>query len=205
MDSYDEILDRLLDEIGKLPYIHRADIPKIDLYMDQLTTFFDDHLSATRRNEDDKILTKTMINNYAKNKLLPPPKGKKYTRAHLMQLAFIYYFKDFLSLQDIRSLTEPLLEHHGQNGTGSDLAEIYHRIFTDVSGQIESARESVHQYTEKSRQLFDDTKDEDQAFLTFFALECMLGTDVYIRKRLMENLIDLYMASADAKKEKKKE
>ena len=38
------------------------------------------HLSASKRHADDKILTKTMINNYAKNDLLPPPVKKKYTK-----------------------------------------------------------------------------------------------------------------------------
>ena len=41
----------------------------IDLYMDQVTTFMDEHLSDCKRREDDKILTKTMINNYTKNNL----------------------------------------------------------------------------------------------------------------------------------------
>ena len=50
--------------------------PNIDLYMDQVTTFMEDNLASTKRHEDDKILTKTMINNYAKNKLLPPPEKK---------------------------------------------------------------------------------------------------------------------------------
>ena len=55
------------------------DIPNIDLYMDQVTTFMDSQLATSKRHEDDKILTKTMINNYAKNDLLPPPEKKKYS------------------------------------------------------------------------------------------------------------------------------
>ena len=46
------------------------DIPNIDLYMDQVTTFMEKELASSKRHEDDKILTKTMINNYAKNNLL---------------------------------------------------------------------------------------------------------------------------------------
>lgn len=49
-----------------------ADIPNIDLYMDQITTFMDTHLADSRRYPEDKIMTKTMINNYTKNHLLPP-------------------------------------------------------------------------------------------------------------------------------------
>ena len=62
------------------------DIPNIDLYMDQVTTFMEKELASSKRHEDDKILTKTMINNYAKNNLLPPPVKKKYYQVQLMKL-----------------------------------------------------------------------------------------------------------------------
>ena len=68
-----EFLSELLKQLKSIDYIKPEDIPNIDLYMDQVTTFMEDHLSNTKRSRDDKILTKTMINNYAKNDLLPPP------------------------------------------------------------------------------------------------------------------------------------
>ena len=68
--KYDhEILD-LIRSIQNIDYIEPDDVPNIDLYMDQVTTFMDEHLSSSKRFEEDKILTKTMINNYTKNALL---------------------------------------------------------------------------------------------------------------------------------------
>ena len=64
----------------KLDYILPEDIPNIELYMDQVTTFMDQHFSNSKRYKDDKTLTKTMINNYTKNKLMPPPIKKKYSK-----------------------------------------------------------------------------------------------------------------------------
>lgn len=61
----------LLRKLTQLSYIKPGEVPNIDLYMDQVTTFMDEHLSDIKRYEDDKTLTKTMINNYTKNKLLP--------------------------------------------------------------------------------------------------------------------------------------
>ena len=53
------------------------ELPDFELYMDQVTTFMDERLKNTTRNPGgDKILTKTMINNYAKNNLLPSPNKK---------------------------------------------------------------------------------------------------------------------------------
>ena len=94
------LLNSILEELSSLSYVHPGDVPNINLYMDQVTTFMDEQLASTKRYPDDKILTKTMINNYTKNNLLPPPVKKKYSREHLLLLVFIYYFKNILSIKD---------------------------------------------------------------------------------------------------------
>ena len=95
-------LRELLGNLMKLDFIDPEDIPNIELYMDQVTTFMDDQLKGCKRNEGDKILTKTMINNYSKNHLLPPSNKKKYSKEHLILLIYIYYLKNFLSISDIK-------------------------------------------------------------------------------------------------------
>ena len=89
----ENILNSILSSLERIDYIKPTEIPNIDLYMDQVTTFMDSQLATSKRHEDDKILTKTMINNYAKNDLLPPPEKKKYSKEHVLTLIFIYYFK----------------------------------------------------------------------------------------------------------------
>ena len=86
MKDNKELFQILMDRISDLDYIHSEDIPNIDLYMDQVTTFMEQHLAHSKRCPDDKVLTKTMINNYAKNDLLPPPLKKKYSREHMVML-----------------------------------------------------------------------------------------------------------------------
>jgi hypothetical protein len=107
-----ELLFYLLDAVDKVDLIEPSDIPDISLYMDQVTTYMDEHLKQSRRRDEDKILTKTMINNYAKNRLLPPPEKKKYTKEHIMLLILIYYFKGTLSLQDIQAVLKPIGEQY---------------------------------------------------------------------------------------------
>ena len=73
-----DLLNSIMASFDRIGHIRPEDIPNIDLYMDQVTTFMDRKLKNTTRNPDnDKILTKTMINNYANNDLLPPPVKKK--------------------------------------------------------------------------------------------------------------------------------
>ena len=93
MKNNDQRIADFLARLDNLSYIRLDKIPEIDLYMDQVTSFMEDHLQKTKRNPEDKVLTKTMINNYAKNRLLPPPVKKKYSREHILLLLFIYYYK----------------------------------------------------------------------------------------------------------------
>ncbi len=102
--------DSILESLSQIEYIPPASLPKIELYMDQVITFMDGAMQATKRFPDDKILTKDMVNNYVKNKLLPPPERKKYSKEHLLTLIFIYYFKNSLSIQDIQSILAPITD-----------------------------------------------------------------------------------------------
>ena len=114
MNQHSEEMRRELDKIfDSFPHIHTTDIPGIDLYMDQVTTFLQENLRGLSRDpEDDKFLTKTMINNYVKNKVLIPPVKKKYSREHMMLLIMIYYMKSFLSIGDIRTIITPIMERY---------------------------------------------------------------------------------------------
>ena len=80
MRTNEERLNELLDHLDSLDHIHVDEIPQIDLYMDQVTTFMEKHLGELKRYPEDKVLTKTMINNYAKNNLLPSRYGKNIPR-----------------------------------------------------------------------------------------------------------------------------
>ena len=94
MDDKFNDLKKEIRRLIRLDYIMPEDIPDIELYMDQVIRFMDVHLQRSDRTdgEDDKTLTKTMINNYTKNKILPPPEKKKYSRDHMLNLIFIYCF-----------------------------------------------------------------------------------------------------------------
>ena len=124
-ERYNKEILNLIRSMQNIDYIDPQDIPNIDLYMDQVTTFMDEHLESSKRFDDDKILTKTMINNYTKNDLLPPPVKKKYTKEHMLLLIFIYYFKNFLAISDIKSILDPLTARFFHEIEGLCLENIY--------------------------------------------------------------------------------
>ena len=185
-----DMLKSIFDTFSGLDYIRPEDIPNIDLYMDQVTTFMEDHLKKTRRYPDDKILTKTMINNYAKNDLLPPPTKKKYSREHMLVLIFIYYFKNLLSITDIQSLLKPLTDKYFKNGKDFGMEEVYKEVFSLEKGELDKLRRDMEEKYAVSKETFQDAPEEDREFLQLFSFICILAFDTYMKKTLIEKLVD---------------
>lgn len=189
IDSND-LLSSILESISRIDYVHPEDIPNIDLYMDQVTTFMDEQLTSTKRYESDKILTKTMINNYVKNNLLPAPTKKKYSKEHVLVLIFIYYFKNILSIKDIESLLTPITEKCFCENPTLDITALYEEICRSEKEQISPLIEHLKACFEKSEQMFLEESEENRDSLQLFSFICSLSFDVYVKKLLIEKLID---------------
>lgn len=186
-----DLLNSILASLDRIQYVNPDDIPNIDLYMDQVTTFMDKKLrSASRYPGEDKILTKTMINNYAKNDLLPPPIKKKYSKEHVLLLIFIYYYKSILSINDIQTLLKPITEHFFHNDREFNLESIYREAFSMEKQQLEILKADVAEKFKVSEQTFQDAPEEDADFLRKFAFICTLSFDVYVKKLMIEKMID---------------
>ena len=182
----------IIDALRKIDYIKPADIPNIDLYMDQVTTFMDKHLESSKRYTEDKLLTKTMINNYTKNNLLPPPEKKKYSRDHMILLIFIYYLKNIISINDIKCILEPLSELFFNNRDEDiDLEGIYREIFDMEKEQAGNLGKDVIRKFERAKKTFPNvSNEEEREYLRKFAFICMLSFDVYMKKQMIESIID---------------
>lgn len=186
----EDFINSIMESLSRVNYIKPEEIPNIDLYMDQVTTFMETHLAASKRFPDDKILTKTMINNYAKNNLLPPPVKKKYTKEHVLMLIFIYYFKNILSINDIQNLLGPLTDNYFNAKGELNLEDIYNEVFGLEKEQLDIIKKDIIQKYNVSQETFDDTDSSERDFLTLFSFICTLSFDVYLKKQLIEKIID---------------
>ena len=198
-----DILNSILESLDRIDYIKPKEIPNIDLYMDQVTTFMEEHLSSSKRYPEDKILTKTMINNYAKNKLLPPPEKKRYSREHILMLIFIYYFKNILSISDIQTLLTPIAQKYFKSMTEKDMTYIYNEVFSMEKEQIESLKKDLLRKYKTAQDTFSDADEEDQENLKRFSFICLLSFDVYVKTMMIEHLIDEMNLSSNEEKKKK--
>lgn len=191
MMSNEDYVKQILRSMTRMDYIKPDEIPDIELYMDQVTTFMDEHLKSYKRFEDDKLLTKTMINNYTKNNLLPSPNKKKYSKEHMLLLIFIYYFKSFLSISDIQSIFGPLTEKFYGENSAVNLEDIYKEVFSFEKKQMEHlVRDVIDQYHQAEQSFSEVEKEEDKEFLVVFSFICLLSFDVYVKKMMIEHLID---------------
>ncbi|MCI9097323.1 MAG: DUF1836 domain-containing protein [Lachnospiraceae bacterium] len=193
----ENLLKSILESLGRIEHIKLEDIPNIDLYMDQVTTFMDKQLKNTTRNpEGDKILTKTMINNYAKNDLLPPPVKKKYSKEHIVLLIFIYYYKGILSISDIQTLLKPLTERYFHTDGSLSLGDIYEEVFSLEKDEVADLQKNIVRKFTISQETFQDAPEQDREILQLFSFISMLSYDVYVKRLLIEKMIDSFKSVA---------
>jgi len=198
-----DLLNSILASLNRIDYIKPEDIPNIDLYMDQVTTFMDEQLATTRRYPDDKILTKTMINNYTKNNLLPAPNKKKYSKQHLLTLIFIYYFKGILSISDIQNLLNPITDRYFSKSGELDLTAIYEEVFGLEKEEAGMLAKDITRKFNTSSHTFPDAPSEERDNLQLFSFLCMLSFDVYVKRMLIEKIIDANLIKKPDEKNKK--
>lgn len=193
MDFSKKELQKLIGELYNADEINAADIPDIGLYMEQVTGLIDSKLGSLTRSPEDKVLTKTMINNYTKAGLLIPPVNKKYYRDHAILMILIYYLKNVLSINDIRTLFAPILN---DITTREDdiipLTEIYSAFLELKNHELDCFYTEViekHKLIhEKTGKLEKQNKEVAEMFLTVI----MLVAQANAQKRLAEKIIDSF-------------
>ena len=174
--------------------IQLNEIPEIDLYMDQVIQLFENKLSNSKRNEEDKVLTKTMINNYAKAKLLMSVKNKKYSKEHLILMSLIYELKGSLSINDIKLLLANIVDKF-ENEEEYDLRGLYERYLEENKKDDEII---VNGLKNKINNIDDNSYEENLLLI----LSKISMSNMY--RRVGELLIDKYFGEEEEKNEKSK-
>ncbi|WP_123053623.1 DUF1836 domain-containing protein [Clostridium sp. JN-1] len=189
----EDIKKNILESIEELNLdqeIELADIPKLDLYMDQVITLFESSLSGTKRNENDKLLTKTMINNYTKDKILMPIKNKKYSRNHIIMMILLYNLKQILSISDIKFLLNKIVVD--SNSQKDIKLDSLYQVFLDIkkAGENEFKKgieRKIDLILEESKKL-----DQDGEYEKLLLVVLMLINNANIQRRAAEKIIDKY-------------
>lgn len=172
-----ELLENIIEKESQKSSLVSKDIPDLDLYMDQIMTLFETHLANNKKNEEDKLLTKTMINNYSKAKVITPVKGKKYTKEQIIQMLIIYQLKNNLSIQEIKELLAPIYE------SDTDLSLLYD-YFIDIKQVMNQQLQKLIQ------QILEDFNLQIENQEDFFLLVASLSSLSHSLTNIAEALIN---------------
>lgn len=181
------------------------DIPNIDLYVDQILNIFSSRLYEGSERYHDRLLTKTMINNYSKEGLITPIKGKKYSKEQILQMLTVYTLKSTLSIGEIKRILGGLYsdEHFGE----AELTGIYDKHLAIKEENKERVRGTIDEIIEKNSLDIDNDVDYISLICALSSLSAQLKSvaQAMIDERFPDNSEESSDADKDKKKEEKKE
>lgn len=107
------------------------ELPEIDLYLDQVVSYLEKYLDQYNVIREEKIITKTMINNYVKLGIMPAPEKKKYSREHIAYLIVICVLKQVYSISDIGKLISLTIQYF-------ELSKAYNRFCANLEISVKN-------------------------------------------------------------------
>lgn len=161
--SQEEVKKMIQQELER-PVMRPSDIPELDLYMDQIITLFS---RFSHGEGEEHRLTKTMINNYSKARVLPPIKGKKYPREHVLRILLICLLKQTLSISEVGRLLSSVSQPE-QHDMAQELAQRYQAHLDTMQQQ----RDILLEQLEALMPTDDDPNSVLTAVLNLSQLSC---------------------------------
>lgn len=184
-------MEALIREAVRDADLRPEEIPAIDLYLDQITS-----LVAEKRREaselfHDRVLTKTMINNYSKDGLLSPIKGKKYSKEQILQMLLVYELKNTLSIGEIKRILQNV--YASPDYDAPMLEQVYLRSLDIKEMERKRAWEMVHAFIDQAALRVENDAD-------FLVLLLGLASMSSYLKNAVQMLLEAHYPDPDAEK-----
>ena len=186
-------LEQIIAQAANPDRLEPDQIPELDLYIDQILMLFEDKLGDNRRHEKDKILTKSMVNNYSKERMIRPMRGKKYTREQILQILLICSLKNMLSIGDIKRLMTALMEEGVQ-------AQGLEEIFRNDRDNQQSLRQDVEVIIQHLHSDYAEQMDTTELVSLLLGLARISNCC----RRASETIIDRFLGQKEQGKKQKK-
>ena len=186
-------MKRLVEDAVGDADLRPEDIPAIDLYLDQITSLASGKLREGSPRFYDRVLTKTMINNYSKDGLLSPINGKKYSKEHFLQMLLVYALKNTLSIGEIKRILQNI--YRMPDYEAERLCAVYNR-FLDIKQDL---RDRAWDFTEHFYQTEHLNPDNEQDF--FLLLLGLSAMSSYL-KNTVQALLEAHYPDLNAERER---
>ena len=121
------------------------ELPDIDLYMDQVLNIIENSLIIFSSENDENIITKSMINNYVKQNVIEKPFKKRYKKFHVAYLIIISILKKVLSISEISKII---------NNQDYEVEEFYNIFCNELEYSLKST--FLNESEDEQTRLIDD-------------------------------------------------
>lgn len=187
-----ELMQRAVGDVD----LTSGEIPELDLYIDQILTLVSGKTALSSPRYAENHLTKTMINNYSKEGLIMPIKGKKYTKEHIVQMLLIYALKNSLSIGEINRLLQGV---YREGFDGETLISCYDDFLNIKKESRKRACDTARTIIEEEELKLDDNRDFCVSILAIIACSA------YLKAIAQEMLEARYPMPASRSEDKEKE
>jgi len=193
-------INQIIDSLGLETSLTLDEIPNIDLYMDQVIQLFENKFNESKRNEDEKVLTKTMINNYAKGKLIFPIQNKKYSKEHLILISLIYQLKGVLSINDIKVTLNGI----NKKVVNEELdLDSFYSSYLHLTGQnAADFKVDIDERVKDVKKEVSEAQKESSAYLEQVLMISSLVHMSNLYRRVAEKLVDEIVIEKEGKRQK---
>ncbi len=178
-------MQSVIDEVLHDADLRSSDIPAIDLYLDQILSLVADNRSKASPYYQEKPLTKTMVNNYSKDGLIKPVKGKKYAKEHIVQMLLVYALKTSMPIGEIKLMLTGVDEL--PDFTDTDLIGCYDRYLDTKEEMRQMSRQTVDRMLEE---LSLDPRDDKDFFVFLLSLVALSSYTNGIARALIAERYD---------------
>ncbi|MDR0570737.1 MAG: DUF1836 domain-containing protein [Clostridiales Family XIII bacterium] len=203
---YEEYLKSILEPFRDESLIPPEEFPRMELYLEQAVGFLNEQLRVYAAPEGDKQpITKSMVSAYAKQRALPKPTKKRYTRDHATLIAMAHYLRSAFQMGEIALLLKPFLDNYGSVFEEKyDLHKLYEAMHPMLKEERRAETDGILKAVEGIKGVMWEKGVEDDDTLELFALMLYLAVKADTAKFAADRLLKEYYAKGKEKPKKER-
>ena len=186
---YEQFAEKLALEYQKKGLADGKSVPDIDLYIDQMVSCLNSELSLYAKNGEGPI-TKGIVSNYTKHKMIPGPEGKRYTKDHCIFMLLVYYLKGCFSMDQVQRLMKPILSNYDSAWDDNvDMQAYYKEILAAVRKSEEDFSEQLQERILANKKFLADRGSDDdisELILLITMLIMRSNEELYMAEKLLD-------------------
>lgn len=188
---YEQYAQKMAEQYMEKGLAGGSSIPDMGLYIDQMVSCLNSELELYAKDGQAPV-TKGMISNYTKHRMLPGPDGKRYTKNHGIFMLLVFYLKSCFSMDQVQRLVKPVISNLSSEWDDDvDVPGYYEEILKsvkdsegDLAGEVRGIIKGIKKF------LNDRGSDDDMSELIMLITTLIMRSNA--ERFLAEKLLDEY-------------